>query len=174
MVKNLIEEKVIKEASKYVWGRIKFILLMIILVIFVKNHPGWDTFFMVMIIFQSVLAVIWVLRIPKKVEEARKKEKDNHNFYGRFHKSRYDQKYRSGSGKVFTKAADISTSAKLLGINIVQDDEDTIKKKYRKLAMKWHPDRFATDTKENQEIAKRNFQKVSDAYEKIKQYKNIS
>jgi len=48
------------------------------------------------------------------------------------------------------------------------------KKKYKELAMKFHPDRYATDTKENQDIATRNFQKLNEAYEVIKKTKKFS
>lgn len=51
-------------------------------------------------------------------------------------------------------------------------DEITIKKKYRTLVKKWHPDKWSNDTEENKKIAERNFIKVSNAYEIIKQYKN--
>ena len=47
------------------------------------------------------------------------------------------------------------------------------KKEYRKLVLKWHPDKWTTDTQENQEIAERNFKKLNNAYNLIKQYKNI-
>ena len=110
-----------------------------------------------------------ILSAPKKIENAQKKERENKSggFYEDFYKKSYGQRKKVSFGD------DISTSAKLLGINVVQDDETTIKKKYRQLAMKWHPDKFATDTSENQEIAKKNFQKVNNAYNKIKEYKNI-
>jgi len=130
MGKKTIKEKLIEEASQYVWGRIKFIFLMIVLIIVVKEHPGWDTFFTIMIIFQSFLAVYYVLQMPKKILEAEKKQQNSHDYYGE-----YRRKTNFQSGRISFNN-DISTSAKLLGINIVQDDEDTIKKKYRKLAMK--------------------------------------
>ena len=49
-----------------------------------------------------------------------------------------------------------------------------IKKTYRKLVLKWHPDRWTTDTEENQVIAERNFKKLNNAYNLIKQHKNIT
>jgi len=169
MTKQTTKDKIITYVANYVLGRLKVIVIMIVLSILVKNHPGWDTFFVVMIILQSVLAVLMVLSAPKKIENAQKKERENKSggFYEDFYKKSYGQHKKVSFGN------DISTSAKLLGINVIQDDENTIKKKYRQLAMKWHPDKFATDTLENQEIAKRNFQKVNSAYNKIKEYKNI-
>ena len=53
------------------------------------------------------------------------------------------------------------------------DSEITIKKKYRELSLKWHPDKWTTNTIENQAIANRNFIKLNNAYELIKKHKNI-
>lgn len=50
---------------------------------------------------------------------------------------------------------------------------EEIKLRYRELAMKWHPDKWTTDTITNQNVAKRNFQKLQAAYELIKKDKNI-
>lgn len=174
MIKKTIKEKIIEDASKYIWGRLKVIFLMIFLMIIVKNHPGWDAFFTVILMLQVFLSIWMLLSIPDKIlkENQKRYDKEFNNFKQRIF-NEYQQKNYSNRGKIsFTD--DISTSAQLLGINIVQDDDETIKKKYRKLAMKWHPDRYANDTSENQEIAKRNFQKVNGAYQKIKEYKNIN
>ena len=61
---------------------------------------------------------------------------------------------------------------KLLNLKYT-DTPAVIKKRYRNLAMQWHPDKFATDTKDKQEIASRNFQKLNKAYNIIKKHKNI-
>ena len=53
------------------------------------------------------------------------------------------------------------------------DDEKTIKKRYRELSMKWHPYKFQNNTEENQGIATRNFKKLNAAYELIKKFKQI-
>jgi len=159
MTKKTIKDELIQEASKYIWSKIKFIFLMIVLIIIVKNHPGWDAFFFIILVLQFVSIIFTLLELPHKIKEQ--------NFKENYYRNTYN------TGRIlFTD--DISTYAQLLGINIIQDDNETIKKKYRKLAMKWHPDRFANDTFENQEIAKRNFQKVNNAYQKIKEYKNIN
>ena len=54
------------------------------------------------------------------------------------------------------------------------DTPETVKKRYRQLAMLWHPDKFATDTKVKQEAANRNFQKLNTAYNVIKKHKKIA
>ena len=40
-------------------------------------------------------------------------------------------------------------------------DQDKIKKSYRKLALKWHPDR----NKDNKDIAEKKFKEISEAYQ---------
>ena len=56
----------------------------------------------------------------------------------------------------------------------LKNEISKIKGKFRELAKKWHPDIFATDTRENQDIANRNFQKLNAAYELIKNDRNIN
>jgi len=66
----------------------------------------------------------------------------------------------------------LNKSFQLMKLN--KDDDDTIiKKRYRELSMKWHPDKWANDTTENQAIAGRNFVKLNNAYETIKKFKNM-
>lgn len=55
-------------------------------------------------------------------------------------------------------------AAKILGIS-VQASPDEIKKAYRSLAKKHHPDRFATESKAQQEIAEERFVQIQKAYE---------
>jgi DnaJ-domain-containing protein 1 len=170
MTNKTIKEKIIEEASKYIWGRLKVIFLMIFLIIIVKDHPGWDAFFVVILLLQFVLSIIMIMGLQTKIKEQQYKQEFN-NFKNKYKEHYYRNNYNTNR---ISLSSDIASSSKLLGVNIIQDDNDTIKKKYRKLAMKWHPDKFASDTLENQEIAKRNFQKVNLAYEKIKKYKNIN
>jgi len=54
------------------------------------------------------------------------------------------------------------------------DSEVKIKKRYRELAIKWHPDKWANSTEQNKKKSGRNFRKLNNAYEQIKKDKNIN
>ena len=94
-------------------------------------------------------------------------------FLNNSHQSEFH--YQRESHKTFTPKIDnsIDNSYKLMSLN-KDDDEKTIKKRYRELSMKWHPDKFQNDTTENQGIATRNFTKLNNAYELIKKHKNFN
>lgn len=62
---------------------------------------------------------------------------------------------------------------KVLEIDPNATDED-IKKAYRKMAIKFHPDKVAHLGDEYQTQAKEKFQKVNQAYEKLKKQKNLN
>ena len=49
-----------------------------------------------------------------------------------------------------------------------------VKKAYRKMANKYHPDKVAHLGKEMQNIAEEKFKAVSEAYQEIKKSRNIS
>lgn len=51
---------------------------------------------------------------------------------------------------------------------------DEIKKAYRKLVKKYHPDRLQNASKQDVKVAKEKFQKIQAAYEKIKEQRGIS
>lgn len=88
-----------------------------------------------------------------------------------------NQKSYSHSYKQQTTKKSISVGKLVIAFGLmklkVDSTSDEIKKKYRKLVLKWHPDRWSTDTEENQVIAERNFKKLNNAYSLIKQHKNI-
>lgn len=171
------KNKIVEETTNYVWGRLKFIGLMILLLIVVKDHPGWDTFFGVMIVFQCILGVLYILKMQERLtEEARQRyEKSQKDFNKKWEYYGEKQQYQQNKQRPTISATlELNKSAQLLGVNVLQDDKDVIKKKYRKLAMKYHPDKYSNESIEKQDIAKRNFQKLNAAYSVIKKHKNIS
>jgi len=66
---------------------------------------------------------------------------------------------------------EIDSSYKILEINKTVNNEE-VKKAYRKMAIKYHPDKVSYLGEDFQRIAKEKFQKVNEAYEKIKQERN--
>lgn len=61
---------------------------------------------------------------------------------------------------------------KVLGIEKSATDEE-IKKAYRKMAIRYHPDKVAQMGEEYQKGAKEKFQKINDAYENLKKSRKI-
>ena len=68
--------------------------------------------------------------------------------------------------------ADVDSAYKILEIDRNATDED-VKKAYRKMAIKFHPDKVSHLGEDFQKQAKEKFQKVSEAYEKINKERNI-
>jgi DnaJ like chaperone protein len=69
-------------------------------------------------------------------------------------------------------AGDTNSAYKILEINKNASDND-VKKAYRKMALKFHPDRLSSLGPEFQKNAKEKFQKVQDAYAQIKKERNF-
>ena len=67
---------------------------------------------------------------------------------------------------------DASNAYKVLGLDSKATDTE-IKKAYRKMAIKHHPDKFAQMGEEHQKAAKEKFQKLQDAYETIKKERGM-
>ena len=68
---------------------------------------------------------------------------------------------------------DVDNSFKILGVEASADVDD-IKKAYRKLAVKYHPDKVSHLGEEYQKGAKEKFQNIQEAYENIKKQKGFS
>jgi DnaJ like chaperone protein len=68
---------------------------------------------------------------------------------------------------------DVHSDYKILEIEPSVSDED-VKKAYRKMALKFHPDKVASLGEEVQKGAKEKFQKVLQAYENIKKQRGFS
>lgn len=87
--------------------------------------------------------------------------------YFREHQQRRQQTYSS----TYSKNSDYEYE--VLGISETAS-EDEIKKAYRNLAKKYHPDRLQNASKQDIKVAKEKFQKIQSAYEKIKEQRGIS
>ena len=67
---------------------------------------------------------------------------------------------------------DVDSDFKVLGIEPSATDEE-IKKAYRKMAIKFHPDKVAQMGEEYQKGAKEKFQMIQESYEAIKKRRGI-
>ena len=65
------------------------------------------------------------------------------------------------------------SSYKILEISPDASDEE-VKKAYRKMAMKYHPDKVSHLGEEFRKTADEKFKKVNEAYNRIKKERNIS
>jgi len=69
--------------------------------------------------------------------------------------------------------ADVDSSYKILEIEKTATD-DEVKKAYRKMAVKFHPDKVSHLGEDFQKKAKEKFQKVNEAYEQIKKERGMN
>ena len=72
----------------------------------------------------------------------------------------------------FHSNSTLSMAYECLGVS-PQSTDDEIKSAYRRLAMTYHPDRYATQGAEAQAHAQTKFLKIQQAYEEIKKMRNI-
>lgn len=68
---------------------------------------------------------------------------------------------------------DVDSDYRILEVGPGASDEE-VKKAYRRMAVKFHPDKVADLGEEAQKIAKERFQKVQDAWEAIRKQRGIS
>ena len=58
--------------------------------------------------------------------------------------------------------------------DIFSPNEDEVKKAFRKMANKYHPDKVSHLGKEMQDLAEEKFKAVNDAYQQIKEHQKLS
>jgi DnaJ like chaperone protein len=68
---------------------------------------------------------------------------------------------------------DVNSDYKVLGIESTATEEE-IKKAYRQMAIRYHPDKVAQLGEEYQKGAKEKFQKIQEAYENIKKQRGMN
>merc|ERR1712228_170043 len=78
-----------------------------------------------------------------------------------------DLKRQLQEAKVELKKSKRKNYYKILGVE-KDATEKEIKKGFRKMAMKWHPDRFATKGDDEKESAEHKFKEIGEAYEVLK------
>ena len=67
----------------------------------------------------------------------------------------------------------MSACYKILGVDSNISDND-LKKSYRKLAIKHHPDKVAHLGEDHVQVAEDKFQKIQEAYDEIKEKRGIN
>jgi DnaJ like chaperone protein len=89
----------------------------------------------------------------------------------------YQQKYRSGyyqqQGNQKKHGPSLSICYEILGVDSSISDND-LKKSYRKLAIKHHPDKVAHLGEDHARAAEDKFQKVQEAYDQIKDKRGLN
>lgn len=85
----------------------------------------------------------------------------------------FNSQRNTGGSTNFHNPNELENAFKILGID-KNTPEREVKKAYRKLAVKYHPDKVSQLGKEFQKGAKEKFQKVQDAYEIVKKSKGFN
>ncbi|MFT5336330.1 MAG: DnaJ like chaperone protein [Luteibaculaceae bacterium] len=99
-------------------------------------------------------------------------ERDFRSIYSMFARSQSDGQYQQGGRSASRTTRPISQDFEILEVDQNADDA-AIKKAYRKMAKKYHPDLVAHLGEEHVKGAKEKFQQVQQAYDRICKAKNI-
>lgn len=94
------------------------------------------------------------------------------DLWEQIHEQQSQRQHQQQNTNTILTSQKLDNAYKLLKVSKT-DTVEKIKKVYRELAIKWHPDKWSTDTLENQKVAERNFKKLQSAYDLIKKDKNI-
>jgi len=167
-----------KEILHIIYGNIFWVIVAIGLLFSGSAHGFWRVVIIVWLTMQSVTLYGNVRKYDKAGKKS--KQEDYDKTMNDFHKTvndwaRRTQERQQQYQQQTIRRPDISISDayRLMKLKYSDTPED-IKRRYRQLAMQWHPDKFANDTLQKQETAKRNFQKLNSAYNIIKKHKNIA
>lgn len=87
----------------------------------------------------------------------------------------HDEREAQGEKPKMSVNSDLDRACAILGVQI-SEAEQSIKKKYRRLVMEFHPDRLSSKgvPKEFLKIAEKRFREIQDAYEKVRKSRGLS
>jgi len=166
----------LNKISRNIRNNISWCLIFGAIILFAHPSDGWKTFWLVMLGLVAISLVSNFMNLINYYSTNTSKqeayEKNMNDFKKRvddFYKRNQQQRQQP---KV-SETESIQKAYELMDLKL-SDDVSTIKKRYRFLAIQWHPDKFCNDRVENQQIANRNFQKVNNAYNIIKKYKKFT
>lgn len=80
--------------------------------------------------------------------------------------------YSTGGNPYSSPTPALANAYQTLGISPDASDSE-VKSAYKRLAMKFHPDRFATSGQETQHKAEEQFKKINEAYQIIKKKRGL-
>lgn len=158
---------------------LKISIYTIILYIFfaTSNYGGFIYTFckigLYICVVSAILTCLLIIYYQSKYNHEKEfidKSKAYDEAYSRY----YEYYHKQFNNKINNKPNnnDYDNALKLMKLTSNSTSTD-IKKAYRDLALKWHPDKWSMSSKENQDIANNNFKKLNTAYEIIKKQKGI-
>lgn len=122
-----------------------------------------------------IVCRIVVIFISRGAESsARYQTYNRHNYQSRYKNSYQENHHYNNARSEYRKAEpqSVEYSYSVLGISTNATDAE-VKKAYRKLVMECHPDHYANSTEEDCIRANERFRKVNEAYEAVKQFRQM-